>query len=72
MSYLGYVARLFRNLLDAIRWAKRGCQAIERVNTEVQNSNASDALKAQSLAVKTAMEELCAALELYREELPGE
>ena len=72
MSYVGYVRKLFRNLLDAIRWAKAGCRAIARVNTEVQNSNASDALKAQAAAVKTAMDELCTALEVFKDELPGE
>ena len=72
MSYVGYVRKLFRNLLDAIRWAKIACRALARVNTEVQNSNASDTLKAQAAAVAAAAEELCTALEVFKDELPGE
>jgi len=70
MSYLTLVSKLFHALSRAVIVARAACHVIDRVDKYVQASNASDALKAQSTAVKASVHGLCEALAEYKAELP--
>lgn len=72
MSYLSYIAKLFKNLRDALRLAHLACKLAARINTEIQNSNASDAIKTQAAAFLGSANALCSAIETYKNNLPGE
>lgn len=70
MSYLSLIARLFHYLIRALTAAHVACRAVNRVESYVARSNASDALKAQAVAVKIAMNELCDAIQTFKNNLP--
>lgn len=72
MSYISYIARLFKNLRDALRLAHMACKIAARINTEIQNSNANDTIKNMASAFLTSANALCAAIEAYKNGLPGE
>lgn len=71
MSFIGELKRLYRNLLDALRWAHVACKVSVRINAEIQASNASDGLKAQSAAFVAAATALCDAIQEFKDSLPG-
>lgn len=71
MSYISVIRALYRNLLDALRWVHIACRAADRVNAEVQASNASDGIKAAVLAWKNATHVICDQIQAYKDDLPG-
>lgn len=71
MSYISTLKKLYRNLLDALHYAHHACRIAERINAEIQGSNASDALKTQSANFVTAATSLCDAIQDFRDSLPG-
>ena len=71
MSYISAIKALYKNLLDALHWAKIACRAADRVNAEVQGSNASDALKATVAAWHAATLAACQAIQDFKDGLPG-
>lgn len=72
MSYLSYIARLFKNLRDALHLSHLACKLAVRINAEIQDSNASDGIKAQAAAFLGYANALCEAIETYKNNLPGE
>lgn len=71
MSFLTTIKRLYKNLRDGLRWAHIACRAAQKINDELQASNASDALKAQAAAFIVSANALCSAIEAYIDSLPG-
>jgi len=71
MSFISRLKSLYRNLLDARRYAKSACRVIDLIVTEINKSNASAELKAQAVSLQTAAHALCAAIETYINDLPG-
>jgi len=71
MTFLSEIRRLYRNLLDALRWANIACRAAAKINAEIQASNADAALKASCAAFLTSADALCASIQAYKDNLPG-
>lgn len=71
MSFLSEIRRLYKNLLDGLRWAHIACRAAAKINDEIQASNADASLKTQSAAFVTSANALCTAIEAYIDSLPG-
>jgi hypothetical protein len=69
MSFISNIRKLYRNLLDALRLAHIACRAAARINTELQNSNASPEIKAQGAAFLTSANALCEAIQDYKDSL---
>lgn len=63
MSYLSTIKRLYKNLKDGLRWAKIACRVAAHINAEIQNSAASDPVKAASAAFLESAEGLCALIQ---------
>ena len=70
MSYLSYIRKVFKNLLDALHYAKIACRVCTRLDAEIQTSNASSGLKAASTATLASVVALCASIQAYLDSLP--
>lgn len=71
MSYIGSIKTLYNHLRKALKWAHVGCRVAAHLNTAIQTSNASDALKTQASEWVTSTNNLCAAVEAFIAALPG-
>jgi len=71
MSYIGAIKSLYNHLKKALRWAHVACRAAAHLNTAIQASNASDALKTQATNWMTSTNALCDAIAAYIAALPG-
>lgn len=71
MSYLTTIALLYRHLRKGLYWAHHACKIATHINTAIQGSNASDALKTQAANFLTSANALCDAIAAYIAGLPG-
>lgn len=72
MSVISFAISLIRNLVRALRLMHKVCDLAEAINTKVQNSNASDALKGTVSTWKDQTDSVCNALQQYYDNLPGD
>lgn len=71
MSYISVALKVYRALIRGLHYAHALCHLATRVNSYVQRSNASDALKAQSTALLASTNAFCTALQTFVDDLPG-
>ena len=65
MGFLSNIKRLYKNLRDGLHWAHVACRAAEKINAEIQASNATDEIKAQAADFLEVATALCDAIAAY-------